>query len=211
MDDRNVQYPQRYQLVKVEGTDNIYDIIPAPGEITAEGTLINKAALLKDETAELFAGLPENPVPDEVFQILSKAALIGEDGGISTVNGLPIQSIKTEETSYIGTGTSGASGYSSVSFSFAPDIVIAKYYKNPYKTYQVPMFGRDGSSNLYVMYSNVLDTSFKVGYGFGENVLLESTYGKKSADGKTFSWYYGNATKQLNNTGFEYHFVGIKV
>ena len=70
MKDRNVQYPQRYQLVKVEGTDDIYDLIPAPGEVSEAGTLINKATLLKDATAALY-GLTD-AVPDDVLAILGK-------------------------------------------------------------------------------------------------------------------------------------------
>lgn len=66
MTDRNVQYPNRYQLVKVEGTDNIYDMIPAPGTVEDEGTLINKATLLKDATAALF-GLWTDAVPDDAL------------------------------------------------------------------------------------------------------------------------------------------------
>lgn len=74
--DRNVQYPQRYQLVKVEGTDDIYDIIPAPGEVSGAGTLINKATLLKDATAALYGYSDPGPiVPDHLFATLSKAAL----------------------------------------------------------------------------------------------------------------------------------------
>lgn len=53
-------------MVKVEGTDDIFDLIPAPGEISNEGTFINKATLLKDATAEMF-GLGADAVPDDVF------------------------------------------------------------------------------------------------------------------------------------------------
>lgn len=73
MDDRNVQFPQRYQLKKVSGTDDIYDLIPAPGEITSEGTLINKGTLWKDVTAALF-GLGADSVPDDGFAYLGKYA-----------------------------------------------------------------------------------------------------------------------------------------
>ena len=69
--DRNVQYPQRYQLVKVEGTDDIYDLIPAPGEVSEAGTLINKATLLKDATAALFR-MTNLAVPDDVLAYLGK-------------------------------------------------------------------------------------------------------------------------------------------
>lgn len=106
MEDRSVQYPQRYQLKKVEGTDDIYDLIPAPGEITAEGTLINKSALLKDETATLFKDLPEDPVPDDVFKVLSKAALVVEDGKLNTPNGNQLLFCRCVVGNYQGVGTS---------------------------------------------------------------------------------------------------------
>lgn len=48
---------------------------------------LNKANLLRDTTAALFSGLPENPVPDEVFQILSKAVLLGDGGSLIPVSG----------------------------------------------------------------------------------------------------------------------------
>lgn len=67
MIDRNVQWPARYQLQKVPGTDDIYDIIPAPGTVYDEGTLINKATLLKDTTAAEY-GLGTDAVPDDVFK-----------------------------------------------------------------------------------------------------------------------------------------------
>lgn len=78
MKDRNVQYPNRYQLTKVNGTDDIYDLMPAPGTVTEEGTFINKANLLKDETAALY-GLDGEAVPDDVLQaIRGPAALTGK-------------------------------------------------------------------------------------------------------------------------------------
>lgn len=71
MIDRNVEFPNRYRMVKVEGTDDIIDLIPVPGEISDEGTFINKATLLKDATAALF-GKGVNAVPDDIFKLLGK-------------------------------------------------------------------------------------------------------------------------------------------
>lgn len=71
MQDRNVEFPNRYRMVKVEGTDDIFDLIPAPGEISNEGTFINKATLLKDATAALF-GLGADAVPDDVLSYLGQ-------------------------------------------------------------------------------------------------------------------------------------------
>lgn len=75
MTDRNVQFPNRYQLTKVAGTDDIYDLTPAPGTITEEGTSINKATLLQDATAALY-GLGTDAVPDEVFQFCVRPGTI---------------------------------------------------------------------------------------------------------------------------------------
>lgn len=71
MKDRNVQHASRFRLTKVPGTDDVYDLIPAPGEVYEEGTLINKFALLKDATAALF-GLGTDAVPDDAFNLLSR-------------------------------------------------------------------------------------------------------------------------------------------
>ncbi|WP_298030308.1 hypothetical protein, partial [uncultured Dysosmobacter sp.] len=75
MKDRQVQFPSRYRLVKVPGTDDIFDLTPAPGAVDEEGTLVNKSTLLKDATAALY-GLGTEAVPDEVLAALSKAALL---------------------------------------------------------------------------------------------------------------------------------------
>ena len=70
MTDRNVQFPNRYQLTKVEGTDDIYDLTPAPGTITAEGTMINKSSLLQDITCDVI-GIEHTSTPNEAFLALS--------------------------------------------------------------------------------------------------------------------------------------------
>ena len=71
MKDRSVEFPNRYRMVKVEGTDDIFDLVPAPGEISEEGIFINKATLLKDATAGLF-GLGADAVPDDAFAYLGQ-------------------------------------------------------------------------------------------------------------------------------------------
>ena len=42
--DRSVQFPNRYELAPVAGTDNIADLTPAPGEVSDPGTLWNRQA-----------------------------------------------------------------------------------------------------------------------------------------------------------------------
>lgn len=73
MQDRNVLHPEYYMMEKVEGTENIVKLTPAPGEVYEEGTLINKATLWKDATAALF-GLGVDSLPDDGFAYLGKYA-----------------------------------------------------------------------------------------------------------------------------------------
>lgn len=72
MQDRIVEFPNRYRLVKVAGTEDTFDLIPAPGEVIQEGTPLNMGTLLKHDTA---AGLnlDETAVPDEALQKLTGA------------------------------------------------------------------------------------------------------------------------------------------
>lgn len=67
MTDRDVQYPNRYKMTKVEGTDDIVELTPAPGVVTAEGDFINKKTLLQDDTAAMY-GKTNMAVPDDIFK-----------------------------------------------------------------------------------------------------------------------------------------------
>lgn len=66
MIDRSVQYPNRYQLTKV--SDGVYDLIPAPGTITQEGTPISKATMFDDNNVARY-NVEE---PDDAFKVLVK-------------------------------------------------------------------------------------------------------------------------------------------
>ena len=196
MEDRSVQYPQRYQLKKVEGTDDIYDLVPAPGEITTEGTLINKSALLKDETAALFKDLPEDPVPDDVFQILSKAALVGEDGSLTLPNGYEVSKVLIESGSYVGTGKWGKGNPNSLSFSGKPEIVFIFGYGR----------GENGTVFKCVSIINgMYEMDLTNGFSFSS-----ITWGEKSV-----SWYATASSNggpyQANERGKTYLYAGVIV
>lgn len=84
MYDRNVEFPNRYQLVKVEGTDDVFDIIPAPGEVAEEGTMINKSTLLSDAVAASF-GLGNTAVPNDVLNVI-KTLFNNNDTNLANIN-----------------------------------------------------------------------------------------------------------------------------
>lgn len=75
MQDRNVEFPNRFRMVKVEGTDDIYDMIPAPGDVLNPGTLLNKENLLPDPTvARIFDGketVPKDPMMKDALDRLN--------------------------------------------------------------------------------------------------------------------------------------------
>lgn len=202
MEDRSVQYPQRYQLKKVEGTDDIFDFVPAPGEITEEGTLINKSALLKDETAALFKDLPENPVPDDVFKILRKAALLGDNGFLILPNGESAGQILVEVGGYIGNGKSDYSNPTVIATKGKP---IAAFVSNGSSSktayYSMGMFFKNtnvGSGR----YGSVIHGSSNVmqaGCSFEENAVKISCSGSTGAQG------------QLNANGCTYNYAVICV
>lgn len=62
----------RYGVYDEAGNFLRYEYIKPEDEPTQEGTPINKATLLKDETATRY-GLGENAVPDDLFMLLSQA------------------------------------------------------------------------------------------------------------------------------------------
>lgn len=73
MQDRVPLYPGRIILTPVAGQANTYDMVRAD-QPTQDGTPLNKATFWKDATAALF-GLGVDSVPDDGFQVLSKAPL----------------------------------------------------------------------------------------------------------------------------------------
>ena len=66
MKDRNVQYPYRFHVRPVAGTDDICEIIPAPGTVYEDGTFWNKQNVLQDAVAALY-GKDPSATPNEIF------------------------------------------------------------------------------------------------------------------------------------------------
>lgn len=213
MQDRVPLYPGRVTLTPVSGQANTFDLTRAD-QPTQEGTPLNKASLLKDATAALY-GLPNTAVPDNV---LSKIKTL-----IDSANANANTKARIATGSYTGTGTYGASNPNSLTFEFAPKIVlltIANTGKSGNNPYAYPMlFGsnvgaKDGFTS-YIMHTDMLSTTYKNGLGFAGigSSNYSYTYGKKSSDGKTFSWY--NTTDdsaQCNrpaSSGLVYHYFAI--
>ena len=197
MQDRIPMYPGRVVMTPVPGKVNTYDMRRAD-EPTQVGDPLNKATLLTDAVAAKF-GLSSAAVPNDVF---------------SKIRSLFDTKTEFEIISYVGTGTAGKSNPTSVTFSKAPSLIIMLGYKygNSGRWYQV--FDSDGDF-FTMLPTAAIPTEYTRGMGFGRerNYYI---YGKKSADGKTFSWYSwdpskgdGTAEEQCNDTESEYYVLGL--
>ena len=84
-------------------------------------------------------------------------------------------------------------------FLFQVEVDIGNHSK-------IENFQQDGEQ--YYMVSDRLTTEFAQGEGFGYNSY--AVRGKKSADGKTFTWYTGIGSQaQGNQNGMKYYFIAF--
>lgn len=114
--------------------------------------------------------------------------------------------VKLAVGSYTGTGTYGSSHPNSLTFEFEPAVLLVSSPSN----YGLEGFGYDSASNVtYAMIGSVLTTSYKQYLGIGVNTNATG-YGKKSSDGKKFSWYNtASAANQWNTSKKVYHYIAI--
>lgn len=99
--------------------------------------------------------------------------------------------------SYTGTGNYGAGNPCSVTFSKAVDAIfcIGASQVTGYWSTSVAMANES--------------TSYQQSHGFGY-VYSNYSYGKKSADNKTYTWYnISDQWSQLNIAGQAYYFLGL--
>lgn len=81
--DRLVEHPNRFKLIAVPGMEGVYDLIPHPGEVTEEGTAVNKA-LFNDLQSDIpigsflaFAGNVNSDMLDAAFGKGNEDRMIG--------------------------------------------------------------------------------------------------------------------------------------
>lgn len=184
MKDRSVEFPNRYRLTKVAGTNDIYDLIPAPGDVTDEGTYINKATLLKDSTAALY-GLGEDAVPDDVMAMLKSLV---DDAQTTADDAKASADIRARIAtgSYTGTGAYGESNPNSLTFDFEPKFLIVYISKSTQTT--------GGSTSLTWV---------------GQGGQAYSGNNAVSVSGNKISWYGISESTQLNSSGTIYHYIAI--
>lgn len=174
---------------------------------------VRKVDALTTKTAALFADLPVNPVPDDVFKILSKAALVAEDGGgLSKIDGTKIELVKFSVVSYTGTDRTGESSPCSITFPFRPDVVLPLFERQTQSNSPVAMLGGKWEGLVGWPIISGYKESYTLYRGFRKGILGTEYFGKISSDGRTLTWYIpeGDPGTQLNESYHEYFFIGFK-
>lgn len=194
MKDRVPLYPGRVKLTTVSGQENTYDMVRAD-EPTQEGTPLNKATLLKDETAALF-GLDENAVPDDVLALIKQMI----DSNYSELFSLANSKAKIATGSYTGTGKYGENNPNRLTFDFIPQYIAiycigADYGNTPIKTEL--MQGMYGVFNE----DDIFNASYYDGNNSNTGVLLEW--------GTTVKFYANSLIRQPNKQGVTYKYFAI--
>lgn len=111
---------------------------------------------------------------------------------------------RVQVVSYVGTGTYGSSNPNSLTFDFAPKVVMfLRYYKSGIT--QSGALGSYGSDSR-VITPESLTTTYAQYNGFGDKSY---SYAKKSKDGKTIFWYNDSSFHQGNDSGYIYYFLVI--
>lgn len=113
--------------------------------------------------------------------------------------------------SYVGTGTHGASNPNHITLA-EPFKLLCIYGIQHTDSYT----SISDSDICNIIPSSIIPTEYTSGFGFGMGYHYNprDTYGKKSTDGKTFSWYYnlspsGAESVQFNQSGTVYHYYAI--
>lgn len=153
-----------------------------PDGYTQLGTALNKANLLTDATASALELTGDDPTVNDALAAIAAGWA------------------RREFVSYTGDNTYGAANPTSLTFDFAPKIVI--FLDSTYQDTQQDANTYAGS----VAIMDFLATSMTNARIFGGQA---GTYAMKSADGKTLTWYSSNAGIQLNATNRKYYFLAL--
>ena len=114
--------------------------------------------------------------------------------------------------SYVGTGKTGKSNPNQITLA-EPFKILCIYGMQRPDSYQSIDNSGNGDTSVIIP-GSIIPTEYTSGFGFFYSNTSINSYGKKSADGKTFSWYYDYtpsdaATVQLNLYQVVYHYYAI--
>lgn len=238
MEDRDVQFPNRYRITKVKGTDDIYDFEPVPGEVTEDGSLVNKSLLFSDIAAGMFGLFGDDATPNKAFEFLGKFNQHWwkrvTNGVYVEAEGSPIttiftdqyntnrHSIKYSDSVVIDSNTGSVSlgepiKTISISVYGGGDGIVDSAWDNIKGKYFVPHI--DGADADYIAFLNSnAEISFQYDAAEYYNASLNVPSGKcykvasKISEGETFYVYSDDRNKYPDDgeqDGYEYQYLGV--
>lgn len=186
MQDRISAYPGRVKLTPVAGQADTYDLTRAD-QPTQEGTPLNKASLLSDETVQAWSGYGHpwdknvsEVTPDDVLARISQ--LRGKAGGIATLDaaGKLMESQQPDPTPVETSGTS----LNLTSYDYA--------FSGTSKTATITSLPSSGVSNGIYFYDSAWATGETL--SAGDMIKLTNSSGKtiQLNTAQSGMWYSGN-------------------
>lgn len=149
----------------------------------------------EEEPVKLSIQGGKSPYENGVYKIFGEHNI---DALVASIGG------KVVPFSYVGTGTYGSANPSSFTFEKEPIIAIILCTNSGYAA---DLYSPNGKT---VMVGPALTTEYASGKGFDQGATTTSSYGKKSSDGKTFSWYNKkSADEQCNASGKTYYGIVV--
>lgn len=175
----------RMLITPEDGSPAFYARVTMADEPTQTGTELVKRTLLRDETADLF-GMDNAAVPDDVFSLIGR------------------RDLRIDTLTYTGTGVSGKDHPTEVTFDFAPKLLMV--FANDGCIYA---YGGAGAQAEAIGYTPPLGNEYAAGL-WRMSISIDSysfsARAKRSADGKTISWYGASRDIVGNdsaNSGFD--------
>lgn len=132
--------------------------------------------------------------------------------GQSTLSGLAAAlkgagAMRYQVVSYAGTGAYGEANPTSMTFAFAPVFVL---YMGKRRVSNPGGISLGSTANDYFnLYLPEWPTTYTQNYGISLGGRNSTSYGKKSEDGKTISWYNTQENAQLNDASMKYYFIAF--
>lgn len=183
----------RYAVYDEQGNFLRYEYMLPADEPTDDGTPLNKATMLTDETETLlFGNTADRTVNDALSTIADSLSTITStlDGKLQCVSG-----------QYIGTGTAGSSNKNSLTFPFDPKLVFVTGYAS----------SEHGTSLGYWTFVFVRPSTKQTlatnGFGNGQELTLDITWNSNSLSWCNSDTSFG--TYQFNSSGETYYYVAI--
>lgn len=180
-------------------TFDLYGINPAGWDVV--GDKLGKETLLTDALCTAL-GLPTTATPTQAMDKMRTM--------LNSVQSLANGKAQVSIVSYVGTGKSGVTYPSTITFPFAPKIII--HLGDIESSLWLSSEGINSTNKIIWLPTEIITTEYMVSKGFSRSE--NNTLGKKSVDGRTFSWYStlegtGGAVQQYNRSQYTYYFCGI--